>query len=114
MAENGIVSALPNAPLSQSNVSQIDDADGVERAIPVTWKQPSEDDAEVTEDITVITAEYIRYLSREQDGHWVVEKSETYADDEEFETVLDDVHDYARAYSEAKVEAQVANLFGEE
>jgi len=109
-----IVSALPDAPLSESNLDQIDNADGVERALSVTWKQPSEGDAEVTEDIIVIMAEHIRYLSREQDGYWDVEKSETYADDEEFETVLDDVHDYARAYSEAKVEAQVANLFGEE
>jgi len=108
-----IVSALPDAPLSESNLEQIDGADGVERAMSVTWKQPSEGDAEVTEDIIVITAEHIRYLSREQDGYWAVEKSEAYAD-EEFETVLDDVHDYARAYSEAKVEAQVANLFGEE
>jgi|GEM_PF-4440127 len=108
-----IVSTLPNAPLSQSNLEQIDNADGVERAISVTWKQPSVGDTEVTEDVIVVTAGHIRYLSREQDGHWAVEKSEPYADDEEFETLIDDVHDYARAYSEAKVEAQVANLFGE-
>jgi phage repressor protein C with HTH and peptisase S24 domain len=80
----------------------------------VTWAQGTDgDETEVTEDIILVTADYVRYLSRETDGGWVVEQEEAYADDEEFERVMEDVHDYAVAYSEAKAEMQIENFFGE-
>lgn len=109
--ESGVLTSLPDAPLSHSGLEAIDGADGVRRAISVTWKESvggfDAPDEEHTDDIIVITDGRVRYLSREPGEGWTVERDEHYADDEKFEDVMDDVHDYAVEYSREKLNDQV-------
>jgi hypothetical protein len=48
-------------------------------------------------------------LSREREQGWIIKRDETYADDDEFEDVMGDVHDYACDYSEARIEEEVGD-----
>ena len=105
--ESGLVSSLPDKPLSRSVVEAIDDTESVRRAISPTWQTPIQGDGEFTEDLIIITDDHVRYLSRERGEGWVIKRDETYADDEEFEHVMDDVHDYACDYSEERIERKV-------
>jgi hypothetical protein len=109
MTSDSLVTSLPNASLSESALQKIDAADGVRRAISVTWNVQTGADSEqqVTDDIIIITDDHVRYLSRTVDG-WTVERGEAYADDQEFEHVMDDVHDYAVDHSEEKM---IGDLF---
>jgi hypothetical protein len=103
-----VVSSLPDAPLSRSGVAKIDSASGVRRAICPTWQtQIQGSGEEICEDLIVITDSRVTYLSRELDEGWVVKRDESYADDEEFEVVMDDVHDFACEYSEKRIQEQV-------
>jgi len=105
--ESSFISSLPDSPVTRSVVEAIDDADGVRRAISPTWQSPIQGDGEYTEDLIIITDDHVRYLSRERGEGWVIKRDETYADDEEFEHVMDDVHDYACDYSEKRIEQKV-------
>ncbi|NGM71561.1 hypothetical protein G6M89_21695 [Natronolimnobius sp. AArcel1] len=105
--ESGLVSSIPDKPLSRSAVEAIDGIDNIRRAISPTWQTPIQGDGEYTEDLIIITDEHVRYLSRERGEGWVIKRDEAYADDEEFEHVMDDVHDYACDYSEERIEEKV-------
>ncbi|WP_418282486.1 hypothetical protein [Halorubrum sp. DTA98] len=111
--ESGLISSLPDKPLSRSVVETIDDTDGIRRTISPTWQAPVQGDGEITEDLIIITANRVRYLSRERGEGWVIMRNETYADDEEFEHVMDDIHDYACDYSEERIERKVREDRGE-
>ncbi|RKD87648.1 hypothetical protein [Halopiger aswanensis] len=102
-----IISSIPDEPLSHSVVEAIDAANGVQRAISPTWQTPIQGEGEFTEDLIIITDDHVRYLSRERGEGWVIKREETYADDEEFEHVMDDVHDYACDYSEERIEKKM-------
>lgn len=106
-----LLSSLPDQPLTRDAIKAIDGADGVRRAISVTMKGPVGDidgpEKMHTDDIIVITADRIRYLSRIPGEGWTVDRDEHYADDDEFEDVMDDVYDYAEQYSEEKIQGQV-------
>lgn len=107
MSDDSFLSSLPDAPLKRSALEAIDRADGVKRAISVTWKRPTSrsDDAETehTDDVIVITDGRVRYLSRVPGEGWSIAREETYADDQEFEEVMDEVHDYAVEHSREKM-----------
>ncbi|NEU56281.1 hypothetical protein [Halorussus sp. MSC15.2] len=109
-----LLSSLPDQPLTRDAVKAIDGAEGVRRAISVTMKSPVGDidapDEMHTDDIIIITEDRVRYLSRTSGEGWTIERSEKYADDEEFEDVMDDVYDYAEEYSEEKIQGQVEGL----
>ncbi|WP_363463601.1 hypothetical protein [Halogeometricum borinquense] len=111
--ESSLISSLPDRPVTRSVVEAIDDADGIRRAISPTWQSPIQGDGEHTEDLIIITDDHVRYLSRERGEGWVIKRDETYADDEEFEHVMDDVHDYACDYSEERIEKKVREDYGE-
>ena len=104
------VSALPDGPLTRSAVKAIEGADSIRGTIVPTWKSgvgnvaASED--EHTDDIIVVFSERVKYLSRLPGEGWVVERDEAYADDEEFEIVMDEIHDYAVEYSREKMKAE--------
>lgn len=106
--ESSLISSIPDQPLTKSAVKAIDAADGVLRAISPTWQTPIQGDGEFTEDIIVITDSRVRYLARERGEGWAVMRNETYMDDDEFEQVMDDVHDYACEYSEMRIERKVS------
>jgi hypothetical protein len=104
--ENSVVTSLPDAPFSHADVEKIDSADGIRRAISPTWQSRiGGGGQEFTDDLIVITDSRVKYLSRELEDGWVVKRDESYADDQEFETVMDDVHDFACDYSERRIEA---------
>jgi len=105
--EPEVVSSLPDSPLGRSAVETIDATEGIRRAISPTWQKPSQDVDEFTEDLIIITDDRVRYLSRERGEGWIVKRDEGYADDDEFEHVMDDVHDYACDYSEERIEKRV-------
>ena len=93
-------------------VEAIDDADGIRRDISATWQSPIQGDDEYTEDlIIIITDDHVRYLSREHGEGRAIKRDETYADDE-FEHVMDDVHDYACDYSKERIEKKVREDYG--
>jgi hypothetical protein len=109
--DSALVSSLPDKPLGKSAVKAIDGADSVRSAISPTWQTPIQGDGEITEDLIVITDDHVRYLSRERGEGWVVKRDETYADDDEFEDVMDDVHDYACDYSEERIGKKMRDDF---
>ena len=111
--ESTVVSSLPDRPMSESAVKALDEANGVKRTISPTWQVRTERDGRYTEDLIIITDDHVRYLSRELDDGWVVKRDENYADDEEFEVVMDDVHDYACEYSEERMEKKARDIYGE-
>jgi hypothetical protein len=111
--ESSVISSLPDSPVTRSVVEAIDDVDGVRRAISPTWQTPIQGDDEYTEDLIIITDDHVRYLSRESDEGWTIKRDEMYADDEEFEHVMDDVHDYACEYSEQRIEEKVQEDYAE-
>lgn len=109
----GFSKVLPDRPLTRSDIKEIDSADGIKRAISPTWQMPSGDlDREYSDDLLIITETHVRYFSRENDEGWDEKRRETYADDEEFEEVMDDVHDYACDYSEDRIEKNVLGELG--
>jgi hypothetical protein len=108
-----VVSSLPDSPLGRSAVEIINDTEGIRGAISPTWQSPGRETDEFTEDLIIITGDRVKYLSRERGEGWVVKRDEGYADDEEFEHVMDDVHDYACDYSEERIEKQVYEDNGE-
>jgi hypothetical protein len=105
--EPGLLSSLPDSPVDRSVVEAISDADGIRSTISPTWQTPIQGDGEYTEDLIIITDTHVRYLSRERGDGWFIKRSETYGDDEEFEEVMDDVHEYACDYSEERIEKKV-------
>jgi len=110
--ESSLLSSIPDQPLTKSIVQAIDDVDGVRRAISPTWQSPiSGGESEYTEDLIIITEDRVRYLSRERGEGWSIKRDEHYADDEEFETVMDDVHDFAVEYSQQRIERNVEEEF---
>jgi len=112
--ESGLLSSIPDQPLTKSVVESIDDVDGVRRAISPTWQSPiSGEEGEYTEDLIIITDERVRYLSRERGEGWSIKRDEHYADDEEFEAVMDDVHDFAVEYSQQRIKRNVEEDYGE-
>lgn len=114
MTDESIISLIPDAQMTRATLEKIDVVDGIQQVTAVTWQGSTEGNkTEVTEDIIIVTPDRVRYLSRKTDDGWVVEQEETYADDEEFERIIDDVEDYAVAYAEAKAEMQIENFFGE-
>lgn len=105
---SGVLEALPDKPLTRSSLEAIDEIASVRRAITPTWQSPSSDpEREFSDDLIIITDDRVRYYSRERGDGWVEKRNETYADDDEFEDVMDDVHDYACEYSEERIERYV-------
>jgi len=101
------LSSIPDQPLTKKHLKAIDQSEAVRGAISPTWQEPLDEDQEFTEDIILITEDKVMYLSREIDEGWVVERKEKYSDDDEFEVVMDDVHDYACEYSEKRIGEKV-------
>lgn len=105
--ESGHLSSIPDQPPSKSAVETIDSIGGVKRAISPTWQTPVHAGGEFTEDLIIITDDRVQYYSRERGEGWIIKRDETYEDDEEFEYVMDNVHDYAYDYSEERIEKKV-------
>jgi hypothetical protein len=112
--ESSVISALPDQPVTHSVVEALDDVDSIRRAISPTWQTLTQGDGtEYTEDLIIITRDRVRYLSRERGEGWMIKRDEMYADDEEFEHVMDDIHDYACDYSEERIEEKMREDYGE-
>ena len=106
--DEGILSSLPDAPLTTDAVDSLDASDSVREATVVMLRGgggragPDEDH---TDDVLLATDGRIRYLSRVPEDGWSVEYSQSYGEDE-YDATFEEVLAVAQETAERKYQSQ--------